>query len=44
MRHGDEDPVDVPRGLETRHDGVEVIDRHLHGDADAVVVALFERG
>jgi hypothetical protein len=43
VRHGDEDALDVPRGRETRHDGVEVIGRHLHRHADAVVVALFER-
>ena len=43
VRHGDEDAVDVPRGRETRHDGVEVIGRHLHRNTDAVVAALFER-
>jgi hypothetical protein len=42
VRHGDEDPVHVPRGRETRHDGVEVIGRHLHRHAHAVVAALPE--
>ena len=43
MRHRDEDPVHIPRGRETRHDGVEVIGRYLHRHADAVVATLRER-
>src|SRR5512133_1182768 len=43
LRHGDQDSVDVPRGRETRHDGAEVIGRHLHRHADAVVAALIQR-
>jgi len=42
VRHGDQDPVHVPPGRETRHDDVEVIGRHLHWNANAVVVALPE--
>ena len=42
VRHGDEDPVHVPRSREARHNGVEVIGRHLHRHAYAVVAALPE--
>jgi hypothetical protein len=43
VRHGDEDAVDVPRSREPSDDGVEVIGRYLHRNADAVVAALIER-
>jgi hypothetical protein len=47
VRHGDQDPVHVRRGSETRHYGVEVIGRHLHSVYDqpdaASVHAPFDR-
>ena len=42
VRHRDEDPVHVPRDREARHDGVEVIGRYVHRNADGVEVALRE--